>query len=123
MEIYQNLKLIREKANKTQQEIAEQLKTTQQQYWKYEKGTQEIPVRHIKTLAEYYKISSDELIRIKETRITINEEETQILKKYKALSEKRQGRILQLIDDLTEEQNKEVKYLQNSYICNEVKSL
>ena len=123
MEIYQNLKLIREKANKTQQEIAEQLKTTQQQYWKYEKGTQEIPVRHIKTLAEYYKISSDELIGIKETRITINEEETQILKKYKALSEKRQGRILQLIDDLTEEQNKEVKYLQNSYICNEVKSL
>ena len=109
MEIYQNLKLIREKANKTQQEIAEQLKTTQQQYWKYEKGTQEIPVRHIKTLAEYYKISSDELIGIKETRITINEEETQILKKYKALSEKRQGRILQLIDDLTEEQNKEVK--------------
>lgn len=59
-----NLKSVRLKANKTQADIAEVLNTTQQQYSKYEVGVQELPARHIVTLAEYYKVSADEILGI-----------------------------------------------------------
>ena len=38
------------------------LGTTQQQYCKYENGTREIPVHHLITLANYYKVSLDYLV-------------------------------------------------------------
>ena len=59
-----NLKVVRLKHEKTQSEIAEILQTTQQQYSKYEVGTQELPARHIIALANYYGVSADELLGI-----------------------------------------------------------
>jgi len=53
---------LREDADKTQDEIAKLLQTTQQQYSKYEKGIQEIPVHHLITLADFYKVSVDYLL-------------------------------------------------------------
>ncbi|MBR5561514.1 MAG: helix-turn-helix transcriptional regulator [Clostridia bacterium] len=53
------LRELREDNDLTQQEIADILGTTQQVYSRYEKGINEIPVRHIITLCKYYKISSD----------------------------------------------------------------
>ena len=53
---------LREDEKISQKEIADLLKTTQQQISKYENEIQEIPVRHIKTLAKYYNISSDYLL-------------------------------------------------------------
>ena len=46
----------------SQEDIAEILQTTQQQYSKYENGKNEIPVRHIITLCKFYGISSDWLL-------------------------------------------------------------
>ncbi len=46
----------------TQKEITEILQTTQQQYSKYEKGVQEIPVHHLITLANFYRVSLDYLV-------------------------------------------------------------
>lgn len=46
----------------TQKEAGQLLNTTQQQYAKYELGIQEIPVHHLLTLAEYYRVSTDYML-------------------------------------------------------------
>lgn len=64
MEVNKSITKIRKEKGYSQTEIAELLKTTQQQYSKYERGEQEIPVRHIKTLCEFYKVTANKLIGI-----------------------------------------------------------
>ena len=60
------LKYVRKQKGYSQSQIAEVLNTTQQQIWKYEhenpKYNQEIPVRHIVTLARFYDVSADYLL-------------------------------------------------------------
>ncbi len=60
------LKSIRCQRKLKQHDIAELLQTTQQQIAKYESSNpkyfQEIPVRHIITLARYYGVSADYLL-------------------------------------------------------------
>ena len=56
------LKDLREDADKTQQDIAMVLKTTQQQYWRYEAGERELKANQIKILAEYYHVSADYIL-------------------------------------------------------------
>lgn len=53
---------LREDNDLNQEEIAKILNTTQEQYSRYEREINEIPVRHIKTLAIYYNISTDYII-------------------------------------------------------------
>ncbi len=62
--MYQRLKDLREDADLKQADIAELLQTTQQQYSKYERGIQEIPARHLITLAKFYKTSVDYLLGV-----------------------------------------------------------
>ena len=59
-----NLREIRVKQGYSQLDIANVLNTTQQQYSKYETGTQELPARHIITLCKFYKVSADEILGI-----------------------------------------------------------
>lgn len=59
-----HLREIRTAKGYSQLQIAELLNTTQQQYSKYETGTQELPARHIVTLCQVYKVSADELLGI-----------------------------------------------------------
>ena len=49
---------LREDADKTQQEIAEYLGTSQTMY---ERGTNEMPIRHLIKLSDYYQVSLDYL--------------------------------------------------------------
>lgn len=60
------LRDIREDRDLTQSDIAHVLKTTQQVYSRYEKGENEIPVRHIITLCRYYNVSADYILGLKE---------------------------------------------------------
>lgn len=53
---------LREDNDLTQQEIADILGTTQQVYSRYEKGINEMPIRHIITLCKFYKVSSDYIL-------------------------------------------------------------
>ena len=55
------LKEIREKANKSQMEIAMYMETTQHQISKWENGKQDITLGKAIKLADLYKISLDEL--------------------------------------------------------------
>ncbi len=58
------LRELREDNDFTQQQIADILGTTQQVYSRYEKGINEIPVRHIITLCKFYNVSSDYVLGI-----------------------------------------------------------
>ena len=57
---------LREAHDKTQQEIADYLGTTQQVYSRYEKGINELPIRHLIALCRYYNVSSDYILGLKE---------------------------------------------------------
>ncbi len=59
---YPRLKDVREDHDLTQEAVGKLLGTTQQQYYEYEKGVQEIPVHHLITLADYYKVTTDYLL-------------------------------------------------------------
>lgn len=56
------LKEIREDNDLTQEDVAKILKTTQQQYSKYELGSRTIPIDKLNILAKFYKTSIDYLI-------------------------------------------------------------
>ena len=62
MEHYTRLRDLREDADLTQKQAGALLNTTQQQYAKYELGVQEIPTRHLVTLANYYNVSVDYIV-------------------------------------------------------------
>lgn len=65
MDEYKYIKIIRdlrEDNDKTQQEIAEYLGTSQTMYARYERGANELPVRHLISLCQYYNISADYLL-------------------------------------------------------------
>ncbi len=59
---YPRLKDMREDHDLTQEAVGKLLGTTQQQYYKYEKGIQEIPVHHLITLSNYYRVTTDYLL-------------------------------------------------------------
>lgn len=61
MDIGSRLKEVRH-GKENQRQIAELLNTTQQQVSKYENNTQEIPCRHIVTLAKHFDVSTDYLL-------------------------------------------------------------
>ncbi len=52
---------MREDFDKTQDEIAEIIGTSQQQYYRWESGNYQMPIEHLKTLARYYNVSLDYL--------------------------------------------------------------
>lgn len=63
MEFYQKrIRDLREDADKTQQEIAEVLGTSQTMYARYERGASEMPIRHLITLAKYYRVTTDYIL-------------------------------------------------------------
>ena len=56
------LRDLREDHDKTQQDIADILGTSQTMYARYERGANELPLRHLLRLADYYGVSADYLL-------------------------------------------------------------
>lgn len=56
---------LREDNDLNQSDIAKILGTTQQVYSRYEKGINEMPVRHIITLCKFYGVSADYILGLK----------------------------------------------------------
>lgn len=52
---------LREDFDRSQQEIADYLGTSQTMYARYERGANEMPIRHLIKLAQYYNVSLDYL--------------------------------------------------------------
>ena len=55
----QIMRELREDNDLTQQEIADYLGTSQTMYARYERGANELPIRHLIKLCDYYHVSSD----------------------------------------------------------------
>ena len=53
---------LREDHDKTQQEIADVLGTSQTMYARYERGANELPIHHLVSLCRYYNVSSDYIL-------------------------------------------------------------
>lgn len=64
-EYTERIKELRLRNKKSQKEVADYLGTTQQVYSRYEKGENEIPVRHIIALCRYYNASADYILGLK----------------------------------------------------------
>jgi len=56
---------LREDHDKTQQEIADMLGTSQTMYARYERGANELPIRHLISLCKYYGVSADYILGLK----------------------------------------------------------
>ena len=61
MDYISRIRNLREDADKTQQEIAEYLGTSQTMYARYGRGANEMPIRHLIKLSDYYQVSLDYL--------------------------------------------------------------
>ncbi len=59
---------LREDADKTQQQIADLLGTSQTMYARYERGANELPIRHMIKLCEYYHVSADYFLGFSKTK-------------------------------------------------------
>ena len=53
------LRGLREDNDLTQQQIADVLGTSQTMYARYERGANEMPIRHLVTLCKFYNVSAD----------------------------------------------------------------
>ena len=59
---------MREDADLTQREVAQVLGTSQTMYARYERGANELPVRHLITLCRFYHVSADFLLGLAEDK-------------------------------------------------------
>ena len=58
---------LREDTDKTQLQIANILGTSQTMYARYERGANELPLRHLITLCKYYGVSADYILGLSDT--------------------------------------------------------
>ena len=62
MDYQRRLRDLREDLDKTQSEIAQVIGTSQTMYARYERGANELPIRHLIRLADYYHVSTDYIL-------------------------------------------------------------
>ena len=65
------IRIIRElriKAGLTQQDMAEILGTSQTMYARYERGANELPVRHLITLTKVFQVTAGEILGLEEQK-------------------------------------------------------
>lgn len=68
MDYRQRMRELREDRDFTQQEVAEVLGTSQTMYARYERGANELPIRHLLTLCRYYGVSSDYFLGLTDSK-------------------------------------------------------
>lgn len=64
----ERIKQFRQEKHITQAQIAEALGISQQQYFKYEKGINELPIRYLVVLCRTFQISSDWLLGLSDKK-------------------------------------------------------
>lgn len=65
LDYMERLRGLREDNDLTQAQIAEVLGTSQTMYARYERGANELPVRHLITLCRFYNVPSDFLLGLR----------------------------------------------------------
>lgn len=64
MNYVKQIRDLREDHDKTQQEIADYLGTSQTMYARYERGANELPIHHLIKLCQLYNVSADYILGI-----------------------------------------------------------
>ena len=64
----ERIKNLREDHDYTQEYVANYLGTSQTMYARYERGANELPIRHLITLSKYYGVSTDYLLGLSKER-------------------------------------------------------
>lgn len=59
---------LREDSDKSQQQIADYLQTSQTMYSRYERGANEMPIRHLIALCKYYHVTADYLLGLSDKK-------------------------------------------------------
>lgn len=62
MQYMKRIRDLREDSDLTQEQVAEYLGTSQTMYARYERGANELPIRHLMKLCDLYKVSSDYIL-------------------------------------------------------------
>jgi transcriptional regulator with XRE-family HTH domain len=62
MDYQRRIRDLREDHDLTQQQVAEILGTSQTMYARYERGANDLPIRHLIRLAELYEVSTDYIL-------------------------------------------------------------
>ncbi len=57
--LIEKIRGLREDNDLTQQQLADILGTSQTMYARYERGANELPIRHLATLCRFYNVSAD----------------------------------------------------------------
>lgn len=65
MKYNERIRELRENIGKNQTEIAKMLGTSQSYYSEYELGKRELPIKHLIKLCNYYKVSADYILGLK----------------------------------------------------------
>lgn len=68
MKYVKRIRDLREDSDKTQQQIADILGTSQTMYARYERGANELPIRHLIALCNYYKVSADYILGLSDKK-------------------------------------------------------
>ncbi|MBD8926582.1 MAG: XRE family transcriptional regulator [[Eubacterium] rectale] len=68
MDYIQRMRNLREDNDKTQQQIADYLGTSQTMYARYERGANELPIHHLISLCRYYNVSADYLLGLSDNK-------------------------------------------------------
>ncbi len=98
------LRDLREDRDLKQSDIAEILNISQQYYQCYESGKNEIPTRHLMTLAKFYNVSIDYIVGLSDTPRTLggsvitSGKNMHVLKKLESADPKIQKAIYTLLD-------------------------
>mgnify|MGYP001042109094 FL=1 len=64
-EYLRRMRALREDNDLTQEQIAQILGTSQTMYARYERGANELPIRHLITLCQFYNVPSDYFLGLK----------------------------------------------------------
>ena len=62
------MRALREDNDLTQAQVAQVLGTSQTMYARYERGANELPIRHLVTLCRFYNVSADYFLQLKEDK-------------------------------------------------------
>ncbi len=68
MDYIQRMRNLREDNDKTQQQIADYLGTSQTMYARYERGANELPIHHLLALCKYYNVSADYILGLSDKK-------------------------------------------------------
>lgn len=66
MKYVKRIRDLREDHDRTQQEIADLLGTSQTMYARYERGANELPLHHLLTLCKIYNVTADYILGLSE---------------------------------------------------------